>query len=164
MPGSTWVADVLRFWFEETPAEKRFQKDEAFDADLGARFRGTHAHVVSLALTDCLRDADTALAAVIVLDQFSRNMFRGTPAAFANDPQAFGIAAEAPTLAIDVGEWVERKLKAIECHQSQLGDHHPFAQLNPKDARRLLGTEHCHRADVPTTSAAILEQLCISKP
>jgi uncharacterized protein (DUF924 family) len=95
MPGSTWVAEVLRFWLEETPAEKRFQKDEAFDADLGARFRGTHAHVVSLTLTDCVRDADTALAAVIVLDQFSRNMFRGTPAAFANDPRAFGIAQAA---------------------------------------------------------------------
>jgi uncharacterized protein (DUF924 family) len=95
MPGSTWVTEVLRFWLEETLPQQRFQKDQEFDADLCARFRDTHAHVVSLALTDCLCDADTALAAVIVLDQFSRNMFRGTPAAFASDRRALGIAEAA---------------------------------------------------------------------
>ena len=39
-----------------------------------------------------LADAKTALAAVIVLDQFSRNIFRGTPGAFANDAKALAIA------------------------------------------------------------------------
>ena len=95
MSGSIWVAEVLRFWLEETPPQKRFQKDEEFDAGLRARFCGTHAHVVNLALTVCLSDADTALAAVIVLDQFSRNMFRGTPAAFASDRRALDIAEAA---------------------------------------------------------------------
>ena len=42
-----------------------------------------------------LTDANKALAAVIVLDQFSRNMFRGTPLAFANDAQALAIAEKA---------------------------------------------------------------------
>jgi N-acetylglucosamine malate deacetylase 2 len=78
-------------------------------------------------------------------------------------PHAFGIAAEEPTITVDVAGWVERKVKAIDCHQSQVGDHHPFARLNPDDARRLLGAEYFHRADVPTTSPPILEQLCVSK-
>jgi uncharacterized protein (DUF924 family) len=42
-----------------------------------------------------LTDANKALAAVIVLDQFSRNVFRGTPLAFANDAQALAIAEKA---------------------------------------------------------------------
>jgi len=57
----------------------------------------------------CAADARTALAATIVLDQFSRNMFRGTPAAFAADAQALAIAEAAIARGFDVGLPPERR-------------------------------------------------------
>jgi uncharacterized protein (DUF924 family) len=95
MAGGTWATDVLRFWFEETAPDQWFKKDDAFDQSVRAHFRQTHEHVASLSREDCSTDPDTALAAIIVLDQFSRNMFRGTTRAFASDPQALRIAETA---------------------------------------------------------------------
>jgi uncharacterized protein (DUF924 family) len=54
----------------------------AFDRTLRTRFLAVHARVAALPIEACLTDAETALAAVIVCDQFPRNMFRGTPDAF----------------------------------------------------------------------------------
>src|SRR5215207_9103757 len=90
-----WAADVLRFWFEECTPEQWFKRNDAFDAALRQRFLSVHASVAALAVEECLADAGTALAATIVLDQFSRNMFRGTPAAFATDGRALAIAQAA---------------------------------------------------------------------
>lgn len=95
MPGSAWAKSVVRFWLEEIGPKKWFQKDDALDAVVRARFARTHEHIASLARDDCLTDPQTALAAVIVLDQFSRNIFRGTPRAFASDPQALRLAEAA---------------------------------------------------------------------
>ena len=102
MPGSTWAEEVVRFWLEETAPEKWFQKDDALDAAVRARFAHTHEHIASLTLDDCLTDPPTALAAVIVLDQFSRNMFRGTSRAFASDQQALRLAQAALGRGFDV--------------------------------------------------------------
>jgi uncharacterized protein (DUF924 family) len=102
MPGSAWAKDVLCFWLEETAPEKWFQKDATLDTVVRARFARTHEHIASLTRDDCLTDAQTALAAVIVLDQFSRNMFRGTPRAFASDPQALSLAQAAIGRGFDV--------------------------------------------------------------
>jgi uncharacterized protein (DUF924 family) len=92
-----WIDDVLHFWFEECAPEQWFKKDEAFDRVLRDRFLALHADVSALELEACLADAETVLAATIVLDQFSRNMFRGTPGAFATDRKALGLA-EAATM------------------------------------------------------------------
>jgi len=90
-----WAAEVLHFWFEETPSEQWFKRDDAFDQQLRQRFLPLHATIAALGNEACLADAGTALAATIVLDQLSRNMFRGTPAAFAQDPKALAIAQAA---------------------------------------------------------------------
>ena len=95
MERPAWVGDVLGFWFEECTPEQWFKKDEAFDNGLRDRFGAVHAAVTALAPEDCSRDAETALAAIIVLDQFSRNLFRNTPAAFAADPKALRLAGAA---------------------------------------------------------------------
>ena len=87
-----WADEVLRFWFEETAKEQWFKRDDAFDATLRQRFLALHASIAALALEACLADAGTALAATIVLDQFSRNMLRGRPEAFAMDTKALAIA------------------------------------------------------------------------
>jgi uncharacterized protein (DUF924 family) len=95
MISADWPGDVLTFWFKETPPEFWFKKDKDFDADIRRRFLALH-EVLSAKPTEALfADAGTALAAVIVFDQMSRNMFRDTPRAFASDPLAFWIAQAA---------------------------------------------------------------------
>lgn len=74
-------------------------------------------------------------------------------------PEAYGIAAEEPTIVVDVADWVPRKLAAIESHRSQMGDGHPFSNIDAADARRLLGVEYFHRAHIPTTGVLVLEDL-----
>ena len=75
------------------------------------------------------------------------------------EPEAFGIAARPATITVDVAKWVPRKLAAILCHRTQMVEGHPFAQLCDDDARRLLGVEHFHRANIATTAEPVLERL-----
>ena len=74
-------------------------------------------------------------------------------------PEAFGVDAEPATIIIDVANWVPRKLAAILCHRSQMVEGHPFAELREGDARRLLGKEYFHRADIETLGRPVLERL-----
>jgi uncharacterized protein (DUF924 family) len=102
-PKDGWVAEVLNFWFEQTEPDQWFGKDPTFDARVRERFRGLHEILVSRGNNGLLADAQTALAAVIVLDQMSRNMFRGTPRAFATDPHALWVAEAAIVRGFDAG-------------------------------------------------------------
>jgi uncharacterized protein (DUF924 family) len=89
-----WVGAVLDFWFDELSEQRWFAKDAALDARILRRFLGLHEGL--LAQEDPrLGTPRTALAAVIVLDQFPRNMFRGDPRAYAADPMARRIARAA---------------------------------------------------------------------
>lgn len=72
-------------------------------------------------------------------------------------PDAFGIEAEAPTVIVDVAEWVPRKLAALRCHRSQIGGGDPLSQISDEEARRLFGAEHFHHA--PGNRAPILEAM-----
>jgi uncharacterized protein (DUF924 family) len=90
-----WVAHVLKFWFTDVQPAQWFKRDDALDEQIRARFLALHAQVTQLPGTALLADAKTALAGIIVLDQFSRNIFRGTPAAFASDAKALAIAQAA---------------------------------------------------------------------
>jgi uncharacterized protein (DUF924 family) len=100
----------LEFWFEQTEPDRWFEKDPAFDASIRERFLGLHENLVSRGNNGLLADAQTALAAVIVLDQMSRNMFRDTPRAFAADPQALGLAAAAIARGFDAGLSKDRRM------------------------------------------------------
>ena len=90
--------DVLAFWFgvggEYGKAHKRwFEKDAAFDAEIGRRFRPLYERLS--ANEEWLDPARPCLARIVVLDQFPRNMFRGSPRAFASDAQALAAARQA---------------------------------------------------------------------
>src|SRR5947209_7931705 len=98
-----WVGDVLRFWFAEIAPAQWFKKDSAFDAGLRGRFLALHEALVARADDELMTDAQTALAAVIVLDQMSRNMFRDTPRAFTADPKAHRLAEAAIARGYDSG-------------------------------------------------------------
>lgn len=86
------AGDVVRFWFDETSPRKWFMGGPAFDAEVRNRFSGHHS-AASLGLIDHWRATpDGALALVLILDQFSRNLFRKNPRAFASDADARRIA------------------------------------------------------------------------
>jgi len=87
--------EILRFWFEETDPAKWWAKDETFDLSIRARFAEIHARATRCELFEWRAEARGRMAEIIVLDQFSRNMFRGSPLSFANDALALALAQEA---------------------------------------------------------------------
>jgi uncharacterized protein (DUF924 family) len=89
-----WVGDVLQYWFGELGAAQWFSKSAGVDGEIRARFLALHEHLVRSDGIDVAAPRPV-LAAVIVLDQFSRNMFRGTPRAFASDAIARQLARKA---------------------------------------------------------------------
>ena len=109
------AADVLSFWFGDPgsteygrPRACWFRKDPVFDAAIAERF----AEAVSIALAGgsgewCI-SASGALARILLLDQFTRNAFRDTPAAFAGDARALATAEDA------VGRGDDRALEPLE--------------------------------------------------
>ena len=89
---------VLDFWRDAGPT-KWFAKDEAFDAEFRRRFETAHLMAARRELDHWAESADGMLALLILLDQFPRNVWRGTGHAFATDPLARHFA----TLAVDQG-------------------------------------------------------------
>jgi uncharacterized protein (DUF924 family) len=85
---------VLAFW-REAGHDKWFKKDVAFDDAIRTRFLETYEAAAAEKLSEWERTAEGALALVIVLDQFPRNMFRGHARAFAADPLARAVAVRA---------------------------------------------------------------------
>ncbi len=85
---------VLDFWFA-IPPEKRFDKDESLDRTIDERFGALRQRVHDTAAADWRDDPRHLLAAVILLDQFSRNLFRGDARAFASDAIARRLTVEA---------------------------------------------------------------------
>jgi uncharacterized protein (DUF924 family) len=97
LPAATpaWIEQVLQFWFGEMTREQWFKRDAAVDDRIRIRFLSLHDQVSAMPNEALLSDPRSALAAVIVLDQFSRNMFRGSPRAFASDAKALALAEAA---------------------------------------------------------------------
>jgi uncharacterized protein (DUF924 family) len=89
------AGEVRRFWLEETPAELRFARDAALDAEIFARFEALRDAVLASHAAGWRDDPYNLLAAVILLDQFSRNIHRGSAEAFAADPLARALTREA---------------------------------------------------------------------
>ena len=85
---------VLAFWRSAGP-DKWFKKDITFDDEIRARFLKTYEAAARGELAAWEASREGALALVIVLDQFPRNMFRGSARAFAADPLALAVAVRA---------------------------------------------------------------------
>lgn len=93
--------DVLAFWFEETNPQSWWSAEPAFDELIRSRFDGLHQRAAHGELFGWRSTARGRLAEVIVLDQFSRNMFRYSPRAFAQDGMALVLAQEAVAAGAD---------------------------------------------------------------
>src|SRR5689334_1748173 len=87
--------DVLDFWFSERVQRLCFERDDAFDAEIREKFGAAVAEAQDGGFESWRATADGTLALLILLDQMSRNIYRGSPKAFAGDPRAFAIATQA---------------------------------------------------------------------
>lgn len=88
------AADVVAFWRDAGP-KRWFEKDFAFDEEIRRRFYDLHEAAADGKLSAWERSAEGALALLLLLDQFPRNMFRNDARAFATDPMARAVAAGA---------------------------------------------------------------------
>ncbi|TAH41445.1 MAG: DUF924 domain-containing protein [Gammaproteobacteria bacterium] len=84
--------NVLAFWFDEIEPRQWWQVDPAFDALIRSRFGALLDQAIAGELDAWRGFAHGRLAEIIVLDQFSRNIHRGTPQAFAQDAQALTLS------------------------------------------------------------------------
>lgn len=87
--------DILHFWFDETDQSLWWKKDELFDQLVIDRFSSVHEKAIQGELFEWRQTAKGSLAEIIILDQFSRNMFRDSARAFAYDGMALILSQEA---------------------------------------------------------------------
>lgn len=92
---------VISFWFKEIKPSQWWAKDDEFDQLIKRKFSDIHDRATKCELFEWRDTPKGRLAEIIVLDQFSRNMFRGTPKAFAQDQMALILAQEAISLGVD---------------------------------------------------------------
>jgi uncharacterized protein (DUF924 family) len=121
-----WVGEVLHFWFCELQEAQWFAKSDAVDAQILTRFLALHRRVVADGAAVVLSPRPL-LAAVIVLDQFSRNLFRGTPGAFAADAIARKLSAAA----------VEQRFDLAMKQQERLFLYMPFEHSEDREHQEL---------------------------
>ena len=86
--------DILHFWFEELTPAQHFAQEDAIDAMIRVRFGATWEAARQCELWSWRGTPQGRLAEILVLDQFSRNIHRGSPLAFAQDAQALVLAQE----------------------------------------------------------------------
>lgn len=109
---SMQATNILRFWFEELTPKQHFVKDAALDETIRARFGDTLEAAAKCELFAWRATNDGRLAEIIVLDQFSRNVYRDTPRAFAQDALALVLAQELVAISQDCGLPVAQRVFA----------------------------------------------------
>jgi uncharacterized protein (DUF924 family) len=100
---------VLSFWFDDIQPAQRWKVDPAFDELIRSRFGALHEQAKRCELFSWRATPEGRLAEVIVLDQFARNIHRGTPLAFAADPLALALAQEAVAAGDDLELAIDRR-------------------------------------------------------
>jgi uncharacterized protein (DUF924 family) len=79
------AAEILHFWFIETPAAKRFARDDKIDREIELRFKELRDEVARFVSPAWVKTPERRLAAIILIDQFSRNLYREQAEAYAAD-------------------------------------------------------------------------------
>ena len=92
---------ILVFWFKELEPKQWFEKDITLDRHITERFADFHAAAAAGELYGWRKNAHGRLAEIIILDQFSRNIYRDKPCAFACDTMALVLAQEAVAQGFD---------------------------------------------------------------
>jgi uncharacterized protein (DUF924 family) len=102
--------EVIRFWFEEIAPKQWWAREAAFDEALAVRFGATHAAAIRCELYAWREQPAGRLAEVVVLDQFSRNIYRDDPRSFAYDHLALSLAQEAVRTGADQAVTKEQRI------------------------------------------------------
>lgn len=105
-----WIGDVLDFWFDEVGPEAWFREDAATDEKIRSRFLILYEVLARWPPGAALASPERALATVLVLDQFPRNLFRASAQAFATDERAREIARGAIAKGFDKGFDKDKRL------------------------------------------------------
>ena len=92
---SASIDEIVHFWFEELSRKDWFRKDEALDSTIASRFGAIYHELRAGVPASWLDTPEGVLAAILVLDQFPRNMFRGDARAFATDDAGLALAKQA---------------------------------------------------------------------
>lgn len=95
MTDNQQIQSVLTFWFEDSTPAQWYKKDSLFDTMITDRFGALVERGLNGQLDDWAAQKDGCLALIILLDQFTRNMFRDTPRAFAGDDIALALSLKA---------------------------------------------------------------------
>lgn len=143
--------EVLAFWKEAGP-ERWFKKDAAFDDRFRERFLDLHEAAARGDLRSWTATADGSLALLILLDQFPRNCFRGSPRAFWTDPLARSIASTAIArghdrqvepalrnffyLPFEHSEWLPDQERCVELAGAIGGETERYARMHHDIIRR----------------------------
>lgn len=93
--------EIIEFWFSEIEPKQWWQKDKNFDLMIQRRFGSLHKQAKAGELFEWRETALGSLAEIIILDQFSRNIYREKPESFACDPLALALAQFAISKAFD---------------------------------------------------------------
>lgn len=101
--------EILNFWFQELESKDWFSGDPALDQRITERFTDVLDSAAQAELYNWRGNPHGRLAEIIVLDQFSRNVYRNTPRAFAQDPLALALAQEAIAAGADDALNVDEK-------------------------------------------------------
>ena len=109
MTSDDWEKQVLDFWFTDLTAEDWFTRKDSTDATIRERFLSLHRALQTDVPAAAYAEANAALAAIIMFDQFPRNMFRGTAEAFSTDTIAVAIARNAVERAFDTSVGPDRR-------------------------------------------------------
>ncbi len=97
----SWPDEILSFWFQELKSDDWWAKNDAVDSQIEERFLELWKEQKSKTASDFLGSPETALAAVILFDQFPRNIFRDSADAYSTDHLAQQIAEQAVDLELD---------------------------------------------------------------
>jgi uncharacterized protein (DUF924 family) len=141
--------DIIHFWFKELSEKQRFIKDAELDAAMRTRFSATLQAASRGELFLWRSTPIGRLAEIIVLDQFSRHIYRDTPGAFAQDAQALALAQELVARGQD--EWLEAPMRAFVympyMHSESLVIHEQAVRhFSQKGLENSLAFEHRHKA------------------
>ena len=109
VPDAETVQDILGFWFAVETKKRWYASTPAFDQHCRSRFETLVAMAVRDELSTWEQSAEGALALCLLLDQMPRNIFRGTPRAFENDPKAVEVATSAIARGFDQDLDIERR-------------------------------------------------------
>lgn len=123
--------EILTFWFQELSPSDWWKSDPKLDQQIAERFGALHQQAILGELFTWRDSAHSRLAEIIVLDQFSRNIYRGDARAFAADPMALALAQEM------VGQGLDQNLSATESAFAYLPYMHSESLVIHQEALKL---------------------------